>query len=96
MDSYEVIKGPLITERATYLKDKENKYVFIVDKRANKNQIKTAVEELFDVDVKKISTMVMPGKLRRMGRFSGYKPDWKKAIVKIKAGQEIKIVEESR
>ncbi len=96
MNPYKVIKGPVITERTTFLKEKENKYVFIVDKRVNKRQIKNAVEELFNVDVEKIRTMIMPGKLRRLGRYSGYKPDWKKAIVKLESGQEIKIVEESR
>jgi large subunit ribosomal protein L23 len=96
MNPYKVIKGPVITERTTLLKEKENKYVFIVDKRANKTRIKNAIEELFDVDVEKISTMIVPGKLRRLGRYSGYKPDWKKAIVKLESGQEIKIVEESR
>ena len=96
MNPYDIIKGPIITERTTVLREKENKYVFAVDKRANKNQIKNAVEDLFKVDVLKISTMVMQGKLRRMGRFAGYKPDWKKAIIKLKQGQEIKVVEESR
>jgi len=96
MNPYKVIKGPVITERTTSLREKENKYVFIVDKRANKGRIKNAVEELFNVDVEKISTMIMPGKLRRLGRYSGYKPEWKKAIVKLEPGQGIKIVEESR
>ncbi|MDI6641740.1 MAG: 50S ribosomal protein L23 [Elusimicrobiota bacterium] len=96
MNPYEIIKKSVTTERTNQLKEKENKYVFAVDKRATKHQIKYAVEELFDVDVEKINTFVVPGKLRRRGKFEGYKPDWKKAIVKIKPGQEIKLIEETR
>ena len=96
MDSYKIIKGPIITEKATALKEQENKYVFMVDKKASKDQIRNAVEELFKVNVEDIKTMVIAGKLRRLGRYQGYKPDWKKAIIKLQQGQEIKIVEESR
>ena len=96
MNPYNVIKKSLITEQTTELKEKENKYVFIVDKKATKNQIKPAIEELFDVDVEKIATMIVAGKLRRLGRYSGYRSDWKKAIVRLKKGQEIKAIEETR
>ena len=96
MNPYEIIKKSVVTERSTNLKEKENKYVFRVDKRATKHQIKAAIEELFNVDVEKINTFIVPGKLRRRGRFEGYQPDWKKAIVKLKPGQEIKLIEETR
>ena len=95
MDPRDIIKKPLITEKATMLKDKENKYTFMVSKRSTKGQIKEAIEELFKVEVEKIHTAIIHGKQRRQGIHAGYRPDWKKAIVKIKKGQEIKIVEEA-
>ncbi|MEW6040782.1 MAG: 50S ribosomal protein L23 [Elusimicrobiota bacterium] len=96
MESYEIIKRPLITEKTTQLKEKENKYVFIVDKKANKYQIARAVEEIFKVKPERVTTMVYQGKVRRLGRYSGRRPDWKKAVVKLKTGQEIKSIEESK
>jgi len=93
MDSIAIIKRPVITEKATLLREKENKYVFIVAKEANKQQIKTAVEEIFKVNVLKVHTVNMPGKLKRVGAHSGCRPDYKKATVKIKSGQSIKIAE---
>jgi large subunit ribosomal protein L23 len=95
MDIRQIIKKPLITEKATILKERENKYLFMVDKQATKGQIREAVEELFKVQVEDIHTAIMPGKLRRMGAHAGFRPDWKKAIVKLRKGQEIKMVEES-
>ena len=95
MDIRKVIKRPLITEKATILREKENKYLFMVDKNANKHRIKEAVEALFKVHVENVHTSIVGGKLRRMGAHSGYRQDWKKAIVKVKKGQEIKMVEEA-
>lgn len=95
MDIRKIIKKPLITEKATVLREKENKYVFMVAKEASKPQIKSAVEALFKVGVEAVHTSVVPGKLKRMGAHSGYRADWKKAIVKLKKGQEIKVVEEA-
>jgi large subunit ribosomal protein L23 len=92
-DIYKIIKRPIITEKTTNLK-KQNKYVFEVNINATKSQIKQAVEKLFNVDVVDVRTMIMKGKLRRYGRYEGYKPDWKKAIVTLKSGQIIKQVEE--
>lgn len=94
MDIRKIIKRPLITEKATILKEKENKYQFMVDKDATKGQIKQAVQELFKVKVEGVHTAIVPGKLRRMGAHAGYRSDWKKAIVKVQKGQEIKMVEE--
>ena len=66
-----------------------NEYVFEVEKKANKHTIKSAVEELFKVKVERVRTMIMPGKIRRMGRNEGKTSTWKKAIVKLKAGEVI-------
>jgi len=91
----QIIKKPLVTERATHLKASLNQYVFRVTLGASKGDIKRAVEELFKVDVSKVHTMHVRGKFRRMGNSQGaHKPDWKKAIVSVKAGQEIKFGED--
>ena len=95
MESRRIIKKPLITEKATLLKEKENKYCFMVEKTATKSQISEAVRELFKVQVESVHTVKVLGKLRRMGAHAGYQPDWKKAIVKVRKGQEIKMVEEA-
>ena len=87
-----IIKKALITEKATRLRE-TNCYVFIVDPRANRHQIKEAVEKLFNVQVTKVRTTNYQGKLRRLGRSSGYTPKFKKAMVTIKEGQIIEIVE---
>lgn len=95
MDIRNVIKKPLITEKSSIMKEKENKYTFVVDKEANKYQIKQAVENLFNVKVKSVHTCIFLGKEKRMGAHAGYKSDWKKAIVKLQDGQEISVVEEA-
>ncbi len=78
----DIIMRPIITERS--MKDMEhNKYTFVVDKRANKIEIKKAVEELFDVKVERVNIVNYMGKLRRMGRNIGRKASWKKAFVKL-------------
>jgi large subunit ribosomal protein L23 len=86
---HSIIRYPSITEKNTLMREAENKYVFEVLKTATKPEIKTAVEKLFNVSVESVNTMVVKGKLKRMGKFSGYKSDWKKAIVKVQAGQKI-------
>lgn len=93
IDIYKVIKRPIITEKTTKLKQ-QNFYVFEVDINATKSMVKQAVEKLFNVDVMSVRTMIIKGKLRRYGRYEGYRPDWKKAVVKIKQGQTIKQIEE--
>lgn len=95
MDIRNIIKRPIVTEKAAIMKEQGNKYTFIVDKDANKFQIKEAVETLFDVKVESVHTANYAGKAKRMGMHSGYKNDWKKAIVKLKKGQEIQMVEEA-
>ncbi|MDD2523413.1 MAG: 50S ribosomal protein L23 [Endomicrobiia bacterium] len=95
MDIRTVIKKPLITEKSSIMKEKENKYTFVVDKDANKYQIKQAVEVLFNVKVKSVHTCIFAGKAKRMGAHEGYKSDWKKAIIKLQEGQEISVVDEA-
>ncbi|MFH1379186.1 MAG: 50S ribosomal protein L23 [bacterium] len=93
MDFYDIIIKPIYTERGTLLKEKENRYTFKVNPSANKTQIKEAVEKLFKVSVLRVNTARVLGKKRRMGSHEGYKSEWKKALVKIKKGQEIKPIE---
>jgi len=88
----EIILKPVITERSMELIG-ENKYTFWVDRRANKVEIKKAIEELFDVKVEKVSTMNLKGKRKRMGRYEGRTPARKKAIVKLKEGDKIELFE---
>jgi large subunit ribosomal protein L23 len=71
----------------------ENKYTFVVDLGATKPQIREAVEQIFDVKVEKVNTMRVTGKVRRMGRNEGKRPDWKKAIVTVKEGDRIELFE---
>lgn len=87
---YEIINGILQTEKGTKLRQEQNGYLFRVNKKANKLEIKQAVEELFKVDVVKVRTISMRGKKRRMGRYEGRRPDWKKAVVVVQSGQAIK------
>jgi large subunit ribosomal protein L23 len=86
---HSIIRYPSITEKNTTLRSSQNKYVFEVAPSATKPQIKEAVEKLFSVKVLSVNTMVVKGKLKRVGRYSGYRSDWKKAIVRLAAGQTI-------
>ena len=84
MDARDIIKRPVITERSTDLMA-EKKYTFEVDTKANKTQVKDAVEEVFGVEVEKVNIMNYKGKFKRMGRFGGYTNKRRKAIVKLTA-----------
>lgn len=86
---HQIIRYPSITEKNTILKENQNRYVFEVMRTATKPQIRKAVENLFGVEVVDVNTMIVKGKKKRMGRFSGYRSDWKKAIVKLGEGQTI-------
>ena len=88
MEARDIIIRPLITERSTELMA-EGKYVFVVDKRANKIEIGKAVREIFDVKVEKVNTVNVKGKVKRRGRIVGKRPDYKKAIVKLAEGETI-------
>ena len=79
-----VILRPLLTEKS-YATIKDKKYTFVVAKDANKTEIKLEIEKRFDVQVEKVNTAIVGGKLKRQGRYEGYTPDYKKAIVQLKA-----------
>lgn len=81
-DPRDIIRRPVVTEKSTDLMA-EKKYVFEVDPKANKTEIKQAVEQIFGVKVEKVNTMNVRGKVKRFGRYSGRRPNWKKAIVKL-------------
>jgi len=92
MELRELVKRPLITERTTKLME-ENKYCFLVDPKANKTQIKQAIEEIFKVKVKEVNTFNRLGKIKRMGRHEGRRPSWKRAVVTLEAGSRIEFFE---
>jgi large subunit ribosomal protein L23 len=89
MNLYEVVRRPLVTEKGQDAKDKNRTLCFEVAPDANKTQVKAAVEKLFKVKVDDVRTATFDGKLRRRGKFSGYRSDWKKAYVKLKAGEKV-------
>ncbi|MCA9603172.1 MAG: 50S ribosomal protein L23 [Polyangiales bacterium] len=94
MQLTDVIKRPLIlTEKGSVLRETQNKYFFEVDPRANKIEIKQAVEKLFKVSVLDVNTLITRGKEKRMGRGYAKKPNWKKAIVTLKSGESIDFFE---
>ncbi|MFB0565146.1 MAG: 50S ribosomal protein L23 [Candidatus Aminicenantaceae bacterium] len=88
-DSHQIIIRPVITEKSTWLKDQNREVCFEVDRRANKIEIKRAVEQLFKVKVERVRTQNKRGKIRRVGRSEGKKRDWKKAYVKLQEGEKM-------
>lgn len=85
---YDIILYMLQTEKAT--RDaKYNKYIFAVHRKANKVEICQAIEKIYKVKVRDVNTIIVPGKKKRIGRFEGKKPDWKKAVVTLKEGYKI-------
>lgn len=93
MEPHQIIKRPLITEKSVMRNEVENTVVFRVDPRANKLQIKYAVEALFQVSVVKVNTLNVEGKKRRVRFREGKKPDWKKAYVTLREGDSITFFE---
>lgn len=93
MDMHHIIRRALVTEKSTSAKDESNKYIFEVDRRANKIEVATAVEKLFKVRVLDVHVMNIAGKKKRIGRIMGEKPSWKKAIVTLAPGNRIEIHE---
>ncbi len=93
MHPFKIIRRPVITEKAMQLADYENQYTFEVMIKANKQMIRDAVEEAFDVDVLKVNTMIVAGKPRRWGRRVSHTPAWKKAIVTLAPGDSIELFE---
>ena len=89
METRHIVKRVLTTEKSTVMREAESKYAFMVDLRAGKYQIKNAIEKIFKVHVTSIRTVVMPGKVKRLGRYEGKTARWKKAVVKLAAGEQI-------
>ena len=86
---YEVIRRPLITEKSTTLKETQSTLCFEVHRDATKPEIKKAVETLFGVKVENVRVSNVHGKVKRQGRYSGQRPDWKKAYVVLKKGEKM-------
>lgn len=93
MIQYDIIRRPLITEKTTEQKEVFNQFSFEVDRKANRVEIKRAVERIFNVRVESVKTMQVKGKPTRRGRIEGKRRDWKKAIVKLKPGERIDFFE---
>ena len=87
-----ILVHPLLTEQMVILQDEQNQYGFAVGRKANKIQIKDAIEKKYGVTVESVRTLNMQGKTKRMGRFVGRRAAWKKAIVTLKAGDKIELV----
>ena len=88
-EPYDLIQTVQLTEKASLLSEKLNKYVFRVSPRANKIQIKHAIEQLLGSKVESIRTSITHGKIKRQGRFAGRRSDWKKAYVKLREGAKM-------
>jgi large subunit ribosomal protein L23 len=93
VNTHQIIRRPLVTEKSNIGREESNLVTLAVDPRANKHQIKRAVEELFEVEVIRVRTMRMPRKTRRVGKYEGRKPEWKKALVELAEGQSIEFFE---
>lgn len=90
---HRVLVQPLLTEKITGLREKTNTVSFVVHSEANRVQIKQAVETLLKVKVEKVNVMNVRGKVKRLGRFSGKRSDWKKAFVTLKEGEKLEMYE---
>ncbi len=93
MHQYEILKRPILTEKSNYQADELRRYTFEVDRRANKHEIRQAVESVFNVNVVDVHVMNVRGKPRRFGRLEGHTSAWKKAIVTLAPGQTISFFE---
>jgi large subunit ribosomal protein L23 len=93
MNIHDVIKGPIITEKLDAAREKFRQYSFIVDKKATKIDVARAVENLFKVSVEGVRTNVVHGKVKRVGKNIGRRPNYKKAIVTLKEGDKIELFE---
>lgn len=90
---YEILIQPLLTEKITAMREQANKVGFLVRRDANRIEIKQAVEAALKVKVERVHVLNMMGKTKRLGRFSGKRPDWKKAIVTLKEGEKLELYE---
>jgi len=89
-----IVRRAMISEKGTRLREKDNGYLFEVAPDANKIQVKQAIEAIFQVKVESVRTLRVHGKPKRMGRYAGHRPDWKKAVVTLKKGQTIELFEQ--
>jgi large subunit ribosomal protein L23 len=87
--AYQIIRRPVITEKGLGVKEREGTLVFEVAGKATKTEVKEAVQKIFKVKVDSVRTATFHGKERRRGKFAGYKPDWKKAYVRLKSGEKM-------
>ena len=87
--AYQILRRPVITEKGLGIKENQNTLVFEVSAKASKTEIKNAVQAIFKVKVDTVRTANFAGKERRRGKFTGYRPDWKKAYVRLKEGQKM-------
>jgi large subunit ribosomal protein L23 len=88
-----VLRKPLLSEKIVAIQDAHNQFAFVVNPVANKIEIKRAVEQKYGVTVLRVNTMRVQGKVKRLGRFSGKRADWKKAVVTLKAGDRIELAQ---
>ena len=93
MEQYDIIRGPLVTEKTTLQKELNTQVTFKVDKRANRVEIKEAVERNFNTKVKQVRTVQVKGKVKQRGKIIGKRKDWKKAIITLMPGQRIDFFE---
>jgi len=93
MNISDVIKGPIITEKLDQAREKHRQYSFIVDRKATKHDVARAVQQLFKVSVEGVRTNIVRGKIKRVGRSTGKRPNFKKAIVTLKDGDKIELFE---
>lgn len=93
-DLSQVVRKPLVTERFAELRERDNKFIFEVHPDANKHEIRQAIEHYFGVKVTDVRTMNVRGKVKRLGRFSGKRADWKKAIVTLSEGDSIDLFDQ--
>jgi large subunit ribosomal protein L23 len=93
MKEYDIIRGPVVTEKTTLQKELNNQLTFKVDRRANRVEIKDAVERNFNTRVKQVRMIQVKGKVKQRGKILGKRKDWKKAIVTLMPGQRIDFFE---
>lgn len=93
MNLTDIIKGPIVTEKLDKAREDAHQYSFLVDREANKTEIAQAIEKLFKVDVTAVRTSIHRGKVKRIGRSIGRRPNWKRAVVTLKEGQSIDLFE---
>ena len=92
-DFFSIIKNPMFTEKGSFLKETANKILVEVDKKANKHEIKQAIEEFFKVKVESVNTIKKYGKWKRYGKFVGKTSDRKKAVITLKKGEKLDFIE---